>query len=243
MVDKKVIRKPVGRKHTRVSPPPLPPRWGEGVAPPPSPHVSASSTPITSPGYDGRDHNSQPLRRGMISSRGGQQKLSRKQTYENINKYQRMSSASGLPLSYPSPPLLNKQKNIPLTSTLLVSPPQFTRGSQQPSLHPCSPATPELSTIPLKVTDATTYQNYEAGIAYMPTKQQTTSRLPLKTNLSRFNVSPPHNPETATNKGTLENNGKKLGRTQTQWLNEQRSRAQNMLIEPKKVTTASIIHQ
>ena len=146
---------------------------------------------------------------------------------------------STLPLSYPSPPLLNKHWNVPLTSTLLVSPPQAFN-KQGYSIHPTSPATPEMSKIHQKVTDATTYQNYEAGIAYIPEipfNQHTSNSLHQPhtvANLSRFNVSPPHNPRPGTSEGMLQNNNK-VEHSQVGWIYDQKTRTQNMVSEPKKV--------
>ena len=249
MVDKKHGRTPAGRKLNRLSPPPLPPRWGEGVAPPSSPQTSHQATPVTSPVYKNSQWNYQQGNRETTMRRKGgsssyelshvnpdlsctessynreekirhlhkfavlnhpspntsssqfiQQVPTHKmqvpvmalaqQSYENTHtrtkhkKSQQVAEVSGLPLSYPSPPLLTKHRNIPLTSTLMVSPPK-PFNAEDYSIHPTSPATPEISTISLKVTDATTYQNYEGGIAYIPTnlfKSQATNSQPQAVN-------------------------------------------------------------
>jgi hypothetical protein len=103
-----------------------------------------------------------------------------------------------------------------------------------------SPATPEVSKIPKKVTDATTYQNYEAGIAYIPEipfNQHTSNSLPQLhsvANLSRFDVSPPHNPRPGTSEGTLQNNNQ-VEHSQVGWIYDQKNRTQNRVSEPKKV--------
>ena len=112
-----------------------------------------------------------------------------------------------LSLSYPSPPLLTNPHSAPLTSTFLVSPPKLmmyskVRKEKMLSRLTTSPASPELSGIGRRVeeSDVTTYQNYEAGVAYVPAGQY----CQLQTNLSRFNVSPPR-PAVLS---TLSNNNK-----------------------------------
>ena len=211
MVDKKHLSK----SRRRRSPPPLPPRWGEGVAPPSSPQVSQPPTPVTSPGYHHGDKenrrviynvasdnqryvNQYLLPRTSVSRKSGRRRTqgqsnniiqgSRKipiaatQLHRKTHcaiKHQKCPKVStNLPLSYPSPPL-HKHHTAPLTSTLINSPPQL----KNYSIHQTSPATPEMSTIPRKVIDATTYQNYEAGIAYLPANM-------MDPQISKLN--PPH---------------------------------------------------
>lgn len=120
------------RRQKLVSPPPLPPRWGEGVAPTTSPVMTR------------------------------------------------------LPLSYPSPPLQTNTHMAPLTSTFLSSPPL--RGMlTTESVHTNSPNNdPEMSDIPSSAppNNITTYQNYEAGVAYVPAVG------PPNPRLSKFYVSP-----------------------------------------------------
>jgi hypothetical protein len=52
--------------------------------------------------------------------------------------------------------------------------------------------------------------------------------------LSRFNVSPPHNPRPGTSEGTLQNNNK-VEHSHVGWIYDQKTRTQNMVSEPKKV--------
>merc|ERR1719410_1250746 len=92
-----------------------------------------------------------------------------------------------LPLSYPSPPLRSKPSKAPLTSTFMVSPGKMMmHSSAQERVHTTSPITPEMSSIARAVTNTTTYQNYEAGVAYVPADQL----CPPEAHLSRFHVSP-----------------------------------------------------
>ena len=133
-----------------------------------------------------------------------------------------------LPLSYPSPPLLTNPASAPLTSTFLASPPRLMMYSKvrKEKVLTTSPASPEVSGIGrrLSVKDVTTYQNYEAGVAYVPRGQYCQQ----ETNLSRFNVSPPR----ANN-----NWGKHAG---TGGIYGSQSRAQKKLSLPKKVSTSTI---
>ena len=104
-------------------------------------------------------------------------------------------------LSYPSPPLTRPRCHQPLTSTMLGSPESSSSAgshlSQLTSLpgHLNSPASPELSSIPLRPQEVTQYQNIENGIAYISSTEYlgTSSRSVSGSvaNLSRFNVSPP----------------------------------------------------
>ena len=306
MWDKKQVSKPVGRRHSRMSPPPLPPRWGEGVAPPSSPQISHPATPATSPGYGNYQWNYQQgygettrRRQGGRSSQGhiyenqdsssresvsnrrkkiqnNQKFASKKQIDQSVTgvfnqpsqhtqyhikqipldsilkikeierqsckntqhrkELQKPLPVSALPLSYPSPPILNKHRNIPLTSTLIASPPK-PFNAQYYSIHPTSPATPEMSAIPQRVTDATTYQNYEAGVAYIPARlyntDQRNSTLQPQTvdNLSRFNVSPPQKSIQFKSEGTKQYNNK----VEIQWIYDQQTKTKNMFLEPRKV--------
>ena len=143
------------------SPPPLPPRWGEGVAPP--------SSPVKCHTLD-----TQELRRSKRRRRRGDTNPG-------------PGAGGTLPLSYPSPPL--RPATQPLTSTF-VSSPVLAPAPQHPT-SPTSPTSPEMSVIP-RVSgprDATTYQNYEAGVAYVPANHHHHHHQPR---LSRFHVSPPH---------------------------------------------------
>ena len=263
MVDKKHVSK----QRRRRSPPSLPPRWGEGVAPPSSPQVSQPATPVTSPGYHPSDKENRkvihevssynlryanqgfstqmsasrkPGRRGThgqssnITHGNTKLPLASPKSFRNTHCAIKHQLSTNLPLSYPSPPL-HKHHSAPLTSTLINSPPL-----KNYSVHPTSPATPEMSTIPQKVPDTTTYQNYEAGIAYLPENlvdhQTYISPPPPQSfsNLSRFHVSPPHNPRHRASDGTLLNNNK-VDTSQSGWIYDPKNRAQDILLEPKKV--------
>ena len=133
-----------------------------------------------------------------------------------------------LPLSYPSPPLLTHPQAAPLTSTFLSSPPNITtyRKLRKEKVLTTSPASPELSGIVqrMEVKDVTTYQNYEAGVAYVPPGQYCQQQ----TNLSRFNVSPPRPGVSGSN-----NNKGDLG---LGWIYGTQSRAMKKLSLPKKVS-------
>ena len=94
-----------------------------------------------------------------------------------------------------------------------------------------------MSTIPQRVTDATTYQNYEAGIAYVPLKMynidQRNCTLAPQTvaNLSRFNISPPQNYTPDTSEGTKQYNYK----AGVRWIYDQKTKMKNMTLEPSEV--------
>ena len=143
-----------------------------------------------------------------------------------------------LPLSYPSPPLRSKPCKAPLTSTFMVSPGKMMMYSKvQERVHTTSPITPEMSGIARAVTNTTTYQNYEAGVAYVPADQL----CPPDAQLSRFHVSPPHprmnqaNPVTV---GTLLNNNRvtqPLGHRGSGWIYGSQSKLPKKLSLPKKV--------
>ena len=143
-----------------------------------------------------------------------------------------------LPLSYPSPPLLTNPTTAPLTSTFMApsSPPRmmmYSKVRKEKVLTP-SPASPEMSGIGrrLCVKDVTTYQNYEAGVAYVPRAQF----CQVETNLSRFNVSPPRPAGFST--GGNNNWEKHAG---TGGIYGSQSRAQKKLSLPKKVSASSIL--
>ena len=143
-----------------------------------------------------------------------------------------------LPLSYPSPPLLTNPTSAPLTSTFLASPPRVMMYSKvrKEKVLTTSPASPEVSGIGrrLSMKDVTTYQNYEAGVAYVPRGQF----CPVETNLSRFNVSPPR-PGGLLGSGGNNNWEKHAG---TGGIYGSQSRAQKKLSLPKKVSTSTILH-
>ena len=144
-----------------------------------------------------------------------------------------------MPLSYPSPPLLTNPNSAPLTSTFLTSPPRMKMYSKvrAEKVLTTSPASPEVSGIGrrLSVKDVTTYQNYEAGVAYVPRAEY----CQMQTNLSRFQVSPPR-PGGQGTLGTGGNNNweKHAG---TGGIYGSQSRAQRKLSLPKKVSTIFII--
>ena len=144
-----------------------------------------------------------------------------------------------LPLSYPSPPLLTNPASAPLTSTFLASPPRLMMYSKvrKEKVLTTSPASPEVSGIGrrLSMKDVTTYQNYEAGVAYVPRAEY----CQMQTNLSRFQVSPPR-PGGQGTLGTGGNNNweKHAG---TGGIYGSQSRAQRKLSLPKKVSTIFII--
>ena len=97
-----------------------------------------------------------------------------------------------------------------------------------------SPASPEVSGIGrrLSMKDVTTYQNYEAGVAYVPRGEL----CQLETNLSRFNVSPPRAGALST--GGNNNWGRHAG---TGGIYGSQSRAQKKLSLPKKVSASTIL--
>ena len=143
-----------------------------------------------------------------------------------------------LPLSYPSPPLLTNPNSAPLTSTFLTSPPRMKMYSKvrAEKVLTTSPASPEVSGIGrrLSVKDVTTYQNYEAGVAYVTRAEY----CQMQTNLSRFQVSPPR----PGGQGTLgtggNNNWEKHAGTGGIYCSQ--SRAQRKLSLPKKVSASTI---
>ena len=190
------------------SPPPLPPRWGESGAPPSSPDVRSHQMPPSSSPVKFRT----------------------------------------LPLSYPSPPLQTGPVSAPLTSTFLGSP--SGRVSAPPpvsrkllsthtraldTLHTTSPSSPEMSSIARAPVNVTTYQNYEAGVAYVPAGELHAP----DAQLSRFQVSPPHpgNNPRHPGHGTLLNNRQRATHAARRWIyepNQPRLAARNLSL-PKKV--------
>ena len=89
------------------------------------------------------------------------------------------------------------------------------------------------------VTNMTTYQNYEAGVAYVPAQELG----PCDPQLSRFHVSPPHprhvaadNPggRVSSTTGTLLNNNK-VSHAESGWIYGTQSRLPKKLSLPKKV--------
>ena len=153
-----------------------------------------------------------------------------------------------LPLSYPSPPLQTGPVSAPLTSTFLGSP--SGRVSAPPpvsrkllsthtraldTLHTTSPSSPEMSSIARAPVNVTTYQNYEAGVAYVPAGELHAP----DAQLSRFQVSPPHpgNNPRHPGHGTLLNNRQRATHAARRWIyepNQARLAARNLSL-PKKV--------
>ena len=95
------------------------------------------------------------------------------------------SSVKHLPLSYPSPPL--QTISAPLTSTFLKS----SSSIMMTRKHTTSPTTTEeLSNILVQADgDKTRYENYEAGVAYVPL-QKSLNHFNNNDQFSRFYVSP-----------------------------------------------------
>ena len=183
----------IARKNNRrLSPPTLPPRWGEGVAPPPSPYVSQDATPVTSPGFHDRHASARGSQRGRKKREHRTERHSTRVTSKKPEQTSKPCIQS-LTLSHPSPPLISRHRSAPLTSTLLLP-------DTLQTLHQTSPNTPEMSRIAVKSAEVTLYQNYEAGIAYVPSNPP--NWLPTQpqvgTNLSRFQVSPPQSGTTHT---------------------------------------------
>ena len=136
-------------------------------------------------------------------------------------------------LSYPSPPLTRPRSDQPLTSTMLGSPESSSSaGSHLSHLtsapgHLNSPASPELSSIPLRPQDATQYQNIEAGIAYISANEGFRT-LPGSVsgsvaNLSRFNVSPPSSSvlQPSRSVGRLNSKHRQKGKT-VSWVSDRK---------------------
>ena len=219
MVDKKqkFVRSRTGHRASArsvVSPPPLPPRWGEGVAPPTSP-VKYQTT----------------------------DRIKQRKVRTNSKTDDMTVKCRTLPLSYPSPPLRSKPSKAPLTSTFMVSPGKMMMySSVQERVHTTSPITPEMSGIARAVTNTTTYQNYEAGVAYVPADKL----CPPDAQLSRFHVSPSHPRQIQANPGrqghvtggTLGNNNRvtqPLGHPGSGWIYDSQSKLPKKLSLPKKV--------
>ena len=159
--------------------------------------------------------------------------------------------ATSLPLSYPSPPILRRLEKQPLTSTMLASPPDSpSSGSHITTGHPTSPASPEISSIPLRPQDRTTYQNIENGIVYITAEQAqniqraSSSSLPVRSsvaNLSRFNVSPPHIPNpTVPGKSGIRLPAKNKLKTKTvSWVADRKVKAKN-ISEDRKIVKSQV---
>ena len=271
-----MVERRAGGRARRLSPPSLPPRWGEGVAPPSTMENSPSDSPhlLVSPDSEYRIRSAtlphlhpttgaellEDLHRRLQAQSTAQGSLPRRPKSSSLHRPRRVrrsraepgkigrpapllpSSAfnhpsrhtqysvrqpaavreatsdyspspstsespplgSSLPhpstsFSYPSPPIQRRQTREPLTSTMVQSPePTSSSSTASPMAHPTSPASPEISNIPLRSLDSTQYQNFEHGIAYIPSQA---SSLPIPSagstaNLSRFNVSPPNAPST-----------------------------------------------
>ena len=103
---------PGSRRGVARSPPPLPPRWGEGVAPP--------SSPVKCHTLD-----SQELRRSKRRRRRGDTNPG-------------PGAGGTLPLSYPSPPL--RPATQPLTSTFVSSPVLAPAPASYPPPPPAPPS-------------------------------------------------------------------------------------------------------
>ena len=152
-------------------------------------------------------------------------------------------------LSYPSPPILRKLEKQPLTSTMLGSPPESSSsGSHITTGHPTSPASPEISSIPQRPQDRTTYQNIENGIVYITAEQAhniqqaSTSSLPVRSsiaNLSRFNVSPPHNPTVSCKSGIRLPAKNKLKAKTVSWVADRKVKAKN-ISEDRKIVKSQV---
>ena len=316
----------MGRRSRRLSPPSLPPRWGEGVAPPSTVENSPSDSPqlLVSPDSEYRvraatlprvgharlmtpdsEHSLQPSsgaelladlhrrlsqqctaqgslpRRPKVSSlhrRPRRVRRSRRdeekpgtlpdllptsafnhpsrhtqysvlqlarETREPTSDYSPSPSTSESPplphpstsLSYPSPPIQRRHRSQPLTSTMLNSPGSLSSPSTcSPLQHPTSPASPEISTIPLRPADSTQYQNIEHGIVYIPARQAVNANT---TNLSRFNVSPPGAPPALVRSGLRppSSSSHRAKSKSVSWVADRKLQAKNISEDRKVVKT------
>ena len=274
-----MVERRAGGRARRLSPPSLPPRWGEGVAPPSTMENSPSDSPqlLVSPDSEYRIRSAtlphlhpttgaellEDLHRRLQAQSTAQGSLPRRPKSSSLHRPRRVRrsrageagkigrpapllptsafnhpsrhtqysvrqpaaavrgeptsdyspspstsespplGSSSLPhpstsFSYPSPPIQRRHTREPLTSTMVHSPePTSSSSTTSPMAHPTSPASPEISNIPVRSLDSTQYQNFEHGIAYIPSQAATSLPIPSAgstANLSRFNVSPPNAP-------------------------------------------------
>ena len=296
----------------RLSPPGLPPRWGEGVAPPSTMENSPNTSPLlaVSPEVEERRASTLPrlntgpttgaelledLHRRLQAQSTAQGSLPRRPKTCSLGRPRRVrrsreqakapvllptsafnhpsrhtqysvrhpareptsdyspspstSESPPLPshphsstsLSYPSPPVQRRHVHQPLTSTMMNSPESISTPSTiSPMAHPTSPASPEISTIPLRSTDATQYQNFENGIAYIPAQP---APLPIPSgstaNLSRFNVSPPNAPALPVRSGLRPPSASshRLKTKTVSWVSDRKLKAKNISEDRKIVKT------
>ena len=310
-----MVERRAGGRSRRLSPPSLPPRWGEGVAPPSTMENSPSDSPqlLVSPDSEYRIRSAtlphlhpttgaellEDLHRRLQAQFTAQGSLPRRPKSSSLHRPRRVrrsraepgkvgrpapllpSSAfnhpsrhtqysvrqvavreptsdyspspstsespplgSSLPhpstsFSYPSPPIQRRHTREPLTSTMVHSPePTSSSSTTSPMVHTTSPASPEISNIPVRSLDSTQYQNFEHGIAYIPSQA---ASLPIPSgstaNLSRFNVSPPNAPRASlasSSSSSLHNRPK----TKTvSWVSDRKLKAKNISDDRKVVKT------
>ena len=154
-------------------------------------------------------------------------------------------------LSYPSPPLTRPRSQQPLTSTMLGSPESSSSaGSHLSQLtsapgHLNSPASPELSSIPLRPQDVTQYQNIEAGIAYISASEclrtASGSVSGSVANLSRFNVSPPSSSvlQPSRSVGRLNSRHRQKGKT-VSWVTDRKLHSKHFS-DDRKIVKSQVL--
>ena len=141
--------------------------------------------------------------------------------------------------SYPSPPIQRRHTREPLTSTMVHSPePTSSSSTTSPMVHTTSPASPEISNIPVRSLDSTQYQNFEHGIAYIPSQA---ASLPIPSgstaNLSRFNVSPPNAPRASLASSSSSSVPHRPKTKTVSWVSDRKLKAKNISDDRKVVKT------
>ena len=138
--------------------------------------------------------------------------------------------------SYPSPPIQRRHTREPLTSTMVHSPePTSSSSTTSPMVHTTSP---EISNIPVRSLDSTQYQNFEHGIAYIPSQA---ASLPIPSgstaNLSRFNVSPPNAPRASLASSSSSSLHHRPKTKTVSWVSDRKLKAKNISDDRKVVKT------
>ena len=310
-----MVERRAGGRSRRLSPPSLPPRWGEGVAPPSTMENSPSDSPqlLVSPDSEYRIRSAtlphlhpttgaellEDLHRRLQAQSTAQGSLPRRPKSSSLHRPRRVrrsraepgkvgrpapllpSSAfnhpsrhtqysvrqvavreptsdyspspstsespplgSSLPhpstsFSYPSPPIQRRHTREPLTSTMVHSPePTSSSSTTSPMVHTTSPASPEISNIPVRSLDSTQYQNFEHGIAYIPSQA---ASLPIPSgstaNLSRFNVSPPNAPRASLASSSSISLHHRPKTKTVSWVSDRKLKAKNISDDRKVVKT------
>ena len=310
-----MVERRAGGRSRRLSPPSLPPRWGEGVAPPSTMENSPSDSPqlLVSPDSEYRIRSAtlphlhpttgaellEDLHRRLQAQSTAQGSLPRRPKSSSLHRPRRVrrsraepgkvgrpapllpSSAfnhpsrhtqysvrqvavreptsdyspspstsespplgSSLPhpstsFSYPSPPIQRRHTREPLTSTMVHSPePTSSSSTTSPMVHTTSPASPEISNIPVRSLDSTQYQNFEHGIAYIPSQA---ASLPIPSgstaNLSRFNVSPPNAPRASLASSSSSSLHHRPKTKTVSWVSDRKLKAKNISDDRKVVKT------